>query len=140
MNEQKEILEKAIEDMCKSLNSYGTDEILKLLVRFSNQDRIINELLLLYPTTVAMAEAFRNKPVYKIDEETFQNLVEANPDIWIRKEIVEQREDQKTPPQIPKKRRIAKKKKRISTTETNHQDCSNGIRVVAKSIKRIIGE
>jgi hypothetical protein len=42
INEQKEILEKALEDMCKSLNSYGTDETLKLLVRFSNQDRIIN--------------------------------------------------------------------------------------------------
>lgn len=112
MNERKEILEKATEDMCKSLNSYGTDEILKLLVRFSDQDRIINELLVLYPTTVAMAEAFHNKPIYKIDEKTFQNLVEANPDIWIRKEIAEQREDQKTPPQIPKKRRIAKKKKR----------------------------
>jgi hypothetical protein len=111
MNEQKEILEKAIEDMCKSLNSYGTDEILKLLVRFSNQDRIINELLLIYPTTVAMAEVFYNKPVYKIDEKTFQNLVDANPDIWVRKEIEGQKEDQKTSSQILQKRKITKSKK-----------------------------
>jgi len=42
---------------------------------------------------VATAEAFHNKPVYKIGEKPFQNLVEANPEIWVRKEITEQRED-----------------------------------------------
>lgn len=96
--------------MCKCLNSYGIGETLKLLVRFSNQDRIINELLITYPTTVALGEILYNKPVYKIDEKTFQKLVEANPDIWIRKEIMEQIEDKKTIHHISKRRRIVKKK------------------------------
>jgi len=41
MNELQEILEKAREDMCKNINSFGTvDEILKLLIKVlkSRQD------------------------------------------------------------------------------------------------------
>jgi hypothetical protein len=77
----------------------------------------------MYPTTVAMAEVFYNKPVHKTDETTFQNLMEANPDIWVRKEMAEQNEDQKAPCQVPKKRKISKsKKRRISTTVIDRQN------------------
>jgi len=59
-------------------------EIKKLFVKFANQDRIINELLVIYPTTVVLGEIFHKKPIYEIDEKTLQTLLEANPDIWMR--------------------------------------------------------
>lgn len=84
MNAENEILDDAIDAMCKNLYSYETNEILKLLVRFSNQDRIINELLVIYPTKVVLGEVFHKKPIYEMEDRTFQALLDANPDIWIR--------------------------------------------------------
>ena len=134
-DEHKEIIEKATEEMCKSLNSFGPDETLKLLVRFANQDRIINELLVIYPTTVVLGEIFHKKPIYEIDEKTFQTLVDANPDIWMRWGKNSREDNLETHPKNPKKKNITKRKKRrISTTVTDRQDRGmEGVHVLSAS-------
>ena len=74
VNEQKEILEKASEEMCKSLNSFGTNETLKLLVTFSSDDVIVNELLARFPSIVAIGDFFCKKPVYEIDKKNISEF------------------------------------------------------------------
>jgi len=109
---KEEAIEKAHTEMLKALNHFGPRETLSLLVEFSNEDAIVNELLVMFPSIVAVGDFFYNKPVYEIDKKTFQDLVDANPNIWIRKERDGGEEGCKTSPEIPKKRRITKKKKR----------------------------
>ena len=116
MNEQVEILDKALENMCESLISYGSDEILNLLVRFSSQDRIMNALLVMYPTIVAIGRMFGNKPVYEIDERTLNKSVDANPYIWTRTEIPKQTDNQAFVPHVPKKGKTPKSRKRKASS------------------------
>jgi len=85
-NQREEVIEKAYTDLIESLNRFGAKETLNLLAKFANDDLIVSELLVKFPSTVAVSEFFYDKPIYKIDEKTFKNLVESHPDIWIRKE------------------------------------------------------
>lgn len=110
-NQKEEAVGKAHTEMLKSLNRFGPRETLSLLVEFSNVDVIVNELLLRFPSIVAVGDFFYHKPVYEIDKKTFQDLVDANPNIWIKKEKHGGEEGCKTSPEIPKKRRISNKKK-----------------------------
>jgi hypothetical protein len=84
-NEHKEVLKKASGDMCKALNTFGSEETLKLLVDFSS-DLVVNELLTMYPSIVSTGNFLYGKPTVQIDEKTFRTLMDANPDIWIKRE------------------------------------------------------
>ena len=50
------VFEKASEDMLQTLNTFGPSETLSLLVRFSGHDPVVNQLLMKYPSTVAIGE------------------------------------------------------------------------------------
>ena len=64
-SKQEENIEKATEQMIKSLNCFGQDETLKLLVNFSNQDSILGELLAIFPSIVTMNHFLFGKPIIK---------------------------------------------------------------------------
>jgi len=110
--EWKETLEKASKELYKALNTFGPSETLKLLLEFSSDDLIVRELLTMYPSVVSIGDFLYGRPTAQIDEETFQSLVNANPEIWIRKEKNNPEGERNTcekPPQKPKKPRSPKK-------------------------------
>ena len=82
----EETLKQASKDMCKALNSFGSGETLRLLLEFSQADPIVNELLTKYPSIVAIGDFLIGKPTIQVDKETFQTLIDANRDIWIKTE------------------------------------------------------
>jgi len=84
--EWKEALKEASKEMCKTLDAFGSKETLRLLVEFSKDDMIVNELLTQYPFIVAIGDFFIGKPTVQVDSKTFQTLVDANPEIWIKTE------------------------------------------------------
>ena len=79
----EETLKQASKDMCKALNNFGSGETLRLLLEFSRDDLIVNELLTKYPSIVVIGDFLIGKPIVQVDEKTFQTLMDANPDIWI---------------------------------------------------------
>ena len=48
--EWDKVIEKASEAMAQALNTFGPSETLNLLVRFSNNDPVVNHLLMKYST------------------------------------------------------------------------------------------
>jgi hypothetical protein len=48
-----EALRVATKEMCKTLNSFGPAATLDLLISLSNEDRMVDELLPLFPAIVA---------------------------------------------------------------------------------------
>jgi len=84
--EWEETLRKVSKELCKALNSFGSGETLRLLLEFSKDDPIVNELLIKYPSIVSIGNFLDGKPTFQVDEKTFQTLVGANPDIWINSE------------------------------------------------------
>jgi hypothetical protein len=82
----EEILENAFSDMVKALNSFGCKEVLNLLVVYSREDFFVHKLLERYPAVVAIGQFLYRKPIFQVDEKTFQSLMDANPDIWIKRE------------------------------------------------------
>ncbi len=106
--EWKEAMKKASEDMCQALNAFGSQETLKLLLEFSKDDLIVNELLTMYPTIVSTGNFLFGKPTFQIDEKTFRTLMDANPDIWIKREESNPEEESdiyKKTPRRPKRTR-----------------------------------
>jgi hypothetical protein len=89
VNEQEEILRKATEHMIKSLNCFGQDETLKLLVRFSNGDVILRELLAIFPSIVTMNHFLYRKPIIKIqmNEEAIEYILDTNLPFLVREQI-----------------------------------------------------
>ena len=79
--EWEEILKIAYKEMCKALNSFGSGETLRLLLEFSGDDPIVNELLTKYPSIVSIGNFLCGKPIVQVDEKTFQTLMDANPNI-----------------------------------------------------------
>jgi hypothetical protein len=63
--EWEKAMENASEAMIQALNTYGPSETLDLLVRFSDSDPIMGQLLLRFPTIVALGEFFSRIRVYK---------------------------------------------------------------------------
>ena len=65
----KEEWEKAIEEgseaMVQALKTFGPTETLNLLLRFSNDDPVINHLLIRYPSAVAVGEFIGRLLVYE---------------------------------------------------------------------------
>ena len=115
-NEQKELVRKATENMVESLNSFGLSETLKLLVRFSNQDAVLRELLIIFPSLVNLNLFLQGKPVYKIqmNEQLLERLLDTKFPFLIREETErkEVRTIRKKTSKTSKKTRNRKRKTR----------------------------
>jgi len=117
----KEALKKASKELYKALNNFGSGETLRLLLEFSKDDLIVNELLTKYPFIVATGDFLIGKPTVQVDPKTFQTLVDANPDIWIQTERNNPEKEHKICEktlQIPKRTR---NRKRNLTSIKRHQ-------------------
>ena len=111
--EMENVFEKALDELCRSLNLFGSEEVLKLLVCFSDKDSIVNQLLIRVASICSVGDFLYRLPSYEVDEETFKNLVKTHGSIWLKKAEKREREDNlETHSKIPKKRKIAKNKKR----------------------------
>ena len=88
VNEYEETLKKATNDMVQSINSFGLGETLKLLVKFSNHDAILRELLIIFPSLVNLNLFLQGKPVYKIqmNEQELERLLDAKFPFLIKEE------------------------------------------------------
>ena len=71
---REEILERAFDDMCKSLDKFGPGEILDLLIAHSRQDTVVFYLLTQFPTVVAISEFLGGLRIVKTDRRTFNRL------------------------------------------------------------------
>ena len=65
MENWQETLEKATNEMCQSLNRFGCDEILKLLIEHSSQDIVVRELLAKFPSIAAVGDFLATLPIIK---------------------------------------------------------------------------
>lgn len=114
VNEYEEILKKATEHMVQSINSFGLGETLKLLVKFSNHDAIVRELLTIFPSLVTLNLFLQGKPVYKteMNEQALKQLLDAKFPFLIKeeKEREEIRTIRKKTSGAPKKTRSRKRK------------------------------
>lgn len=64
----KRMLASARKALVKSLNDFGCNATLDLVVRLSAQDMVANELLCLYPKVVSMGEFLARIPVIHMSE------------------------------------------------------------------------
>jgi hypothetical protein len=65
----EEALEMATKEMCKTLNSFGPTATLNLLVSLSNQDRIVDGLLPLFPSIVATGDFLSGISTCEVEKE-----------------------------------------------------------------------
>ena len=112
--EWEKVLEQASKDMCKALNSFGSVETLRLLLEFSQYDPIVNELLVKYPSIIAVGDFLNGKPTVQVDQKTFQTLMEKNPDIWIKSNPKKENKILEKTPRRPKRTRS--RKRNLSST------------------------
>ena len=63
--EWEKMMEKGSEAMIQALVNFGPSETLNMLVCFSNNDPIVNQLLMKYPSVVAMGDFFGRLLVYE---------------------------------------------------------------------------
>jgi hypothetical protein len=119
--EWEETLRKASKELCKALNSFGSKETLRLLVEFSKDDLIVNELLTKYPFIVAIGDFLIGKPTVQVDPKTFQTLVGANPDIWINSEKNNPEKEHKICEKTPRRPKRTRNRKRNLTSTKRHQ-------------------
>jgi len=59
---------RAFEEMCRSLDRYGPDEILRILITNSHNDIVCRHLLATYPQVVAIGQFIASLPVFKPSE------------------------------------------------------------------------
>ncbi len=113
-NEHEEILQKATKHMVQSINSFGLGETLKLLVKFSNQDAIVRELLTIFPSLVTLNLFLQGKPVYKIqmNEHELERLLDTKFPFLIREENKKEKDGntRKKVSRTPKKTKSRKRK------------------------------
>jgi hypothetical protein len=112
----EKVLEQASKDMCKALNSFGSEETLRLLLQFSKDDLIVNELLTKYPSIVAIGDFLIGKPTVQVEKETFQTLVDANPDIWIKTQKDNPEKEHKICGKTPRRPKRTRNRKRNLTS------------------------
>ena len=114
VDEYEEILRKATQHMVQSINSFGLSETLRLLVKFSNQDAILRELLIIFPSLVNLNLFLQGKPVYKIqmNEQALKRLLDTKFPFLIKEENEreEVRTIRKKTSRTPKKTRSRKRK------------------------------
>jgi len=68
--EWEKILKKASKDLTKSLEKFGANEVLGLLVVHSHDDPVAWYLLTRFPTVVALGEFLSTLPIVKMHEKT----------------------------------------------------------------------
>ena len=71
---REEVLKKAFNDMCKGLNKFGPREILNLMVIYSHQDEVVQQLLTRFPTVVAIGDFLSTLPIHEVNKRTLQRL------------------------------------------------------------------
>lgn len=64
-NSAENVWERAFGEMCKSLDRYGPDEILRILITNSHNDIVCRHLLVTYPQVVAIGQFIASLPVFK---------------------------------------------------------------------------
>ena len=113
VKELEEILTKATDAMVKSLNSFGPSETLKLLVKYSNDDRILRELLTRFPYIVTTNLFLYGKPVIKVqvDAQTIKRFSGSYFPLFKREQEEEDRTIPRKAPRASKKPRGRKCKK-----------------------------
>jgi len=119
--ESKEILKIAHKELVKSLNTFGSEETLKLLLQFSKDDLIVNQLLMMYPSIVSIGNFLYGKPTVQVDEKTFQTLMDANPDIWIKSEKNNPEREHKICEKTPRRPQGTRNRKRNLTSTKRRQ-------------------
>ena len=68
------ILEKASKDLFESLDKFGPNEVLDLLVVHSHNDPIVHDLLTRFPTVVSLVEFLKTLPTVKVNKRTLNRL------------------------------------------------------------------
>ena len=113
VNEYEETLKKATNDMVQSINSFGLGETLKLLVKFSNQDAIVRELLTIFPSLVTLNLFLQGKPVYKIqmNEQGLKQLLNTKVPFLVKEEN-EKEEDGNTRKKVSRTSKKTRSQKR----------------------------
>ena len=119
--ESKEILKIAHKELVKSLNTFGSEETLKLLLQFSKDDLIVNQLLMMYPSIVSIGNFLYGKPIFQVDEKTFQTLVDANPEIWIKTKKNNPKEERNVCEETPRRPKRTRSRKRNVTSTKRRQ-------------------
>ncbi len=70
----KDVWERAFGDMCRSLDKFGRYEILDLLVTHAHRDRIVNQLLVIYPGVTATVEFLSTLRTVKVSKRLFNKF------------------------------------------------------------------
>ena len=118
---REKILKEASEDLCKTLNAFGSRETLRLLLEFSRYAPIVNELLTKYPFIVAIEHFLLGKLTVQVDEKTFQTLVDANPEIWIGTENNNPEEERNACGETRRRPKRTRNRKRNLASTKRHQ-------------------
>lgn len=71
---KEEVFKKAFEDMCKGLDRFGPKEILNLMVIHSHRDEVVHQLLIRFPTVVALGDFLHTLPTRKVNKRTLKRL------------------------------------------------------------------
>ena len=71
---KEEVFKRAFDDMCKGLDKFGPKEILNLMVNHSHHDDIVHQLLIQFPTVVALGDFLSTLPIWKVNERTLKRL------------------------------------------------------------------
>ena len=71
---REEVFRQAFEKMCLALDKFGPGEVLRILTENSRNDTICRDLLLRFPTTVALGDFLYTLPIVKTDKRTFNRL------------------------------------------------------------------
>ncbi len=68
--EWEEVLKKASRDLTKSIEKFGPNEVLDLLVIHSHNDPVAHDLLTRFATVVSLREFLGTLPIVRMSEKT----------------------------------------------------------------------
>ena len=68
--EWQELLKKASKDLMRSIEKFGPNEVLDLLVVHSHNDPVAHDLLTRFPTIVSLREFLGTLPIVRMGEKT----------------------------------------------------------------------
>ena len=63
-----------VEHLVMALNRYGASDVLSLLVRFSDQDWAVKQLLIRFPSIVSISRSCLESPCLKLREFPLKNF------------------------------------------------------------------
>ena len=66
----KKILEEASKELCKSIEKFGSNEVLGLLILHAHNDAIAYDLLTKFPMVVSLREFLGTLPIVRMEEKT----------------------------------------------------------------------